>query len=168
MIKSRAIRMRYPEIDPMTLFALTAEDIAAIRAARAPRPCKGCGIVTTMRPNQQYCTTACRTRHSPAHKKSRPPIILNELSRAELAALTPDTEHKCLWCAKYFRGKPIQSFCSLKCKNMYSNAASAILLERLQVERAHWLDERESLIREVAALRARLAALIGPDLLPSL
>jgi hypothetical protein len=143
----------------MTLFALTAEDIAEIRKQYEPRPCKGCGAVVKMRLNQQYCNAACRTKHSPAHKKSRPPVKLNDLSRAQIEALTPEISCRCLWCTKYFRAKLGQSFCSLKCKNTYSNAANSILLERLQRERAGWLIEREALIREIAALRARL----GPD-----
>ena len=140
----------------MTLFALTAEDIAVLRKQYEPRPCKGCGTVRKMRLNQQYCNAACRTKYSPTARKSKPPIRLNDLTRAEIQALTPATTHECLWCTKHFFAKPTQSFCSLKCKNSYSNASNAILLEKLQTERAKWLIERESLVREISELRKRL------------
>lgn len=146
----------------MTLFALTAEDIARMRAERDPRPCKGCGKVLAMRPNQFYCSAPCRNQHSPAHKKSKPPVRLNTLSRAQIEALTPNVSHKCLWCSKHFSARAGQNFCSLKCRNTYSNAASALLLERLQIEHSAWLTERASLIREIASLRAQLASLSPP------
>ncbi len=149
----------------MTLFALTAEDIALIRAEREPRPCKGCAKITSMRPNQSYCCVSCRTKHAPSQRKPKPPLRLNDLSRAQIEALTPEVSHKCAWCGKAFRAKLGQTFCTLKCKNTYSNAANAILFEKLQMEQELWHIEREDLVREIATLRTELASLKAPTIL---
>lgn len=143
----------------MPHFELTPEEKALIRARMEPRPCKGCGKLLTMRPNQDYCNPACRTKYIPARRTNKPPVRLNDLSRAEIEALMPVTEHKCLWCDKHFKGKTKQSFCSLTCKNTYSNAAAALQLERLQIERSAWLRERAELIHEISQLRAELILL---------
>lgn len=94
------------------------------------------------------------------------PDKLNDLTRAEIAQIKADIEayrdrakrdnRACLCCDKVLPMRPDQKFCSTKCRVAFAQAAARTTTERLQIERTHWLIEREALVREIASLRAQL------------
>jgi hypothetical protein len=89
-----------------------------------------------------------------------PDNILNNLTRAQLAAIQETVLLKkgkapCLNCGTPFLNpRPNKRFCNASCKSAYHDAAFRDHLDTLIREKAQWAQERETLIREIANLRA--------------
>lgn len=91
------------------------------------------------------------------------PARLNDLTheqiqaiRAELEARKGKEDKHCLWCEAKRLMRADQKFCSASCRAQYAQAAARAQYETLCREKEAWALEREELVREIAALRARL------------
>jgi hypothetical protein len=87
--------------------------------------------------------------------------ILNNLTHAELMeirerALAKRVDRNCLWCEKKIPMRKDQKFCCAVCRAAFAQNVAQAEHDKLIREKAAWLVEREGLIREVAALQARL------------
>lgn len=99
------------------------------------------------------------------------PVILNDYTSAEIEAAraklgSKRAERPCLWCEKVVSMRGDQHFCSAPCRASYARAAAQIEVERRELEKRHWLIERDELIKEIQRLRAALgmAEFHGPEL----
>ena len=96
--------------------------------------------------------------------------ILNNLTREQLSAiqekaLSKRSPRNCAYCEKELLMRRDQHFCTPKCRSAYSRAAAAYAAEELIRADAAHRAERDELIRELAAVRAELAALKFPRIM---
>lgn len=151
-------------MDPRLLFdpafqAKLQERLRRKQAREEPRPCKGCGKVLKMRSNQDYCNPACRNAfvyRERSRTNCKKPVRLNDLTREEIAALSPGDYKHCRFCGKRFFARPAQIFCSLSCKNAFTGVAVVTLQEQFAQARELWETEREELVREITELKRKL------------
>lgn len=86
---------------------------------------------------------------------------LNDLTREQIAEIRNGqaiTERACLWCEKEGKMRVDQKFCSAKCRSAYANAAARKSHEALLQAQKTWHKERDEMVKEIARLRAELAA----------
>jgi hypothetical protein len=92
--------------------------------------------------------------------------ILNNLTPAELIKLQDKAFSKrasraCAQCGHVIDMRKDQRFCSPACRVAAARADEAALFERVLLLQAAWQHEREELIHEISALRARVTELGG-------